>query len=318
VGPTFGWALLWSALTLAVGVALAAGVSRRAGVQRILTAARQPLRFLVVVALVQFVVGALLLVIDAASLDDPLTGDDAPFGYKVAIFALAALYTPNLAINATSVSMGAPLSVAGVEGFGAGESSSVSLSDLADVSAWYWLLPVFLGVLLVGAVMVMVVRQTTMAQAQQAVAVFAAAYAAGVLLLAIIDSNPLSIVTDIGFVEASAGLTFGLALLWGFGAALIGLGAAVATPWGRHLAATAARPGGGRIGTPGYPPPSPPAGPAWPQPPAPPGSTWSAPPPPPTTGPQPPPPVSGPESAAPDAEQTFVARDRYRPDVPPS
>jgi hypothetical protein len=369
VGPTFGWALFWSALTLSAGVALAAGVSRGPRAQKILAVVRQPLRFLLVVALAQFVVGTLLLVIDAASLDDPLTGGDAPFGYKIALFALAALYTPNLAINATAVSMGAPLSVPLGEGFGVGDASSVSLTDLSDVSAWYWLLPVFLGLLLVGVVVVMAVRQPAMAQAQQAVAVFAAAYAAGMLLLAIVNATPVLSVTDIGYVETSAGPTFGLALLWGFGAALIGLGVAVATPRGRHLAATAARPGAHRPGHPGPPghtppsapppppavpgppavqpptppgwPPAPPAGPAgpggWPQPPPPAPAGW--PPPTPPTGPAPPPPpppppthptpgsgeAPGPQPAAApeaalDAEQTYVARDRYRPrpDVPPS
>jgi hypothetical protein len=117
-------------------------------------------------------------------------------------------------------------------------------------------MPVFLGLLLVGRVAAMAVRQRTMPEAQKVAAAFAGVYAAGMFFLAIVDTSPLLNVTDIGNVEASIGATFGLALLWGLGAALIGLAVAAATPWGRHLAGTAPRSGGRHTGY-----PSPAAGP---------------------------------------------------------
>ena len=243
-GSTFGWALFWALLTLGVGVLLVSPLAKRPQVTSVLEKIKLPARFLGMFG-VAVVAGALLyLLIGTVTLG----GEDE---LRRQLLREAGVLRPGLAVPAE------PGGEPGERRHGrlvAGEQRLRFRLRLAVTvrSARRQRLELVRpgaargsagGGRHRGAA-----RQPTMPQAQRAVAVFAALFPVAMLFAAMLSSD-MPVPLDVAVDDTHVGATFGLAILWGLGAALLGLGVAAATPWGTHL--RSARPAGVAPG--GYP-----------------------------------------------------------------
>ncbi|WP_131748709.1 hypothetical protein [Frankia sp. Cppng1_Ct_nod] len=222
VGPTVVRALAWTTTTIVSSVVLVTATRTKAWTRRIVSAARGPAIALGVVIAGTIAISSVWTAVEVSRLDHAGTSP------KIAAFAVLALFLPNLAVNATVLSMGVPLTVSS----GAG-TATYSLTDLLDLGGWYWLLPVSLGLLLVSVVIGMAVRARTMAAALRGCVVFTGGLAVGLLLacaaVARPEVGPLSYTAP---GRTSFGAAVGPAVLWGLGASVMGL--AVALPAGHE------------------------------------------------------------------------------------